>query len=809
MTVSTATSFNSYAGNGSTTSFAYAFKIFQDSNLVVTLVNDTTGVETTQTLTTDYTVTGAGSDSGGNVVFGTAPALGNTVVIRRVLPVTQETNYVPNDPFPAEAHEDALDKLTMLVQQEVASSELAVQFPEGDVGSGINNILPSVTGRSEKLLKFGLDGGVEVIAASDLSSAIIGANYAVDTFTGTGSTTVYTLSAAPGSKTNAAIYIDGVYQAKANYSVSGSTLTFTTAPPLNSAIEIVIGDAIPAGAATTASAVSYTQGGTGAVTTNVQAKLRETVSVKDFGAVGDGVTDDTAAIQAAIDASSIVHFPSGTYKVTNQIELPIGRDSSLLGDGRKLSIIKAFGNVSDTTIGAIIKLGSVSGLTAGAGTESFTFEDIQIDPQHATYGSNDKAIYVKTFLDGTVKNCRIKNSGTQGIYFQGITGSVFISETRFGQCGTNALYLKGSGKAYVQSCDFDGANTGDAIYSENDYTNISGCMFKNTNGPQIRQGESGQITNCTVINPVERAITIGNSMKRFVIANNSIDRNDGSTNGYGISCDLTVPGSVETYSVISNNSIMAHTGASTFDDGIRCTGTKYAVISGNIINGTERYAISADSVSGNLLISANIIDNFSGDGINLSDSDNCQMIGNVVRGDSAEGSVDWLRLASGTASNSLLSNVFLGSNGSILAANDEPLTVGNNSFPDKAVTDNPYATNKVFNQATATAEFTGSPTLLGSGLQHILVNTDGGNSTVTLPDIDDIGYGQEIWVHKVDSDNNLTITADTSEVINDGTTSSNSFSNIISATNTGIVKLLSSKDDGTNTWFVIDKVTAA
>ena len=114
MTVSSSTSSVSYSGNGATTGFSYTFKIFADSDLVVSLKNNTTGVSTTQTLTTDYTVSGAGSDSGGNVTFVTAPPSGNTVIIRRVLPYTQETDYTENDPFPAAAHEDALDKLTML-----------------------------------------------------------------------------------------------------------------------------------------------------------------------------------------------------------------------------------------------------------------------------------------------------------------------------------------------------------------------------------------------------------------------------------------------------------------------------------------------------------------------------------------------------------------------------------------------------------------------------------------------------------------------------------------------------------------------
>jgi len=63
--------------------------------------------------------------------------------------------------------------------------------------------------------------------------------------------------------------------------------------------------------------MGYTPAGTGAVATTVQAKLRESVSVLDFGAVGDGVTDDTAAIQAALNSGvPYVLLPPGTYLVT-------------------------------------------------------------------------------------------------------------------------------------------------------------------------------------------------------------------------------------------------------------------------------------------------------------------------------------------------------------------------------------------------------------------------------------------------------------------------------------------------------------
>jgi len=70
-----------------------------------------------------------------------------------------------------------------------------------------------------------------------------------------------------------------------------------------------------------ATITTYDPAGTGAVPTTVQAKLREIVSVKDFGAVGDGVADDTVAIQAAHNTGKPIYYPAGTYLVTSTISV--------------------------------------------------------------------------------------------------------------------------------------------------------------------------------------------------------------------------------------------------------------------------------------------------------------------------------------------------------------------------------------------------------------------------------------------------------------------------------------------------------
>ena len=128
MTVSTEVDHNDYIGNGVTTSFPYTFRIFKKSDLVVQVVDLNENI-TELILDTDYTVTGAGGYSGGNVILMSALANGYQISISRELPVTQETDLRNQGKFFAEVHEDVFDYLTMLIQQVTSWLGLALRRP--------------------------------------------------------------------------------------------------------------------------------------------------------------------------------------------------------------------------------------------------------------------------------------------------------------------------------------------------------------------------------------------------------------------------------------------------------------------------------------------------------------------------------------------------------------------------------------------------------------------------------------------------------------------------------------------------------
>jgi hypothetical protein len=160
MAVSSTTNKVSYSGNGTNTVFAYTFKIFADADLKV-FIRDAQGTETLKTLTTDYTVSNAGEESGGNVTFGTAPASGETVVIQREVSLTQDTDYVENDPFPAESHENALDRLTFITQQLQEEIDRSIKASVTNTIASTEFTI-SAADRANKIFAFDGDGDLSV-----------------------------------------------------------------------------------------------------------------------------------------------------------------------------------------------------------------------------------------------------------------------------------------------------------------------------------------------------------------------------------------------------------------------------------------------------------------------------------------------------------------------------------------------------------------------------------------------------------------------------------------------------------------------
>jgi hypothetical protein len=125
-----------YNGNGSTTVFAYDFRILDQSHVVVTL-KSAANVETVQTLTTNYTVSGVGGSTGGNITMVVAPASGEQLTFSRSIPQTQEVDLANRGGVQPEILEAAYDKLTQLSQDKV---ELLNRMPRFPVSSALTAV---------------------------------------------------------------------------------------------------------------------------------------------------------------------------------------------------------------------------------------------------------------------------------------------------------------------------------------------------------------------------------------------------------------------------------------------------------------------------------------------------------------------------------------------------------------------------------------------------------------------------------------------------------------------------------------------
>jgi hypothetical protein len=346
MTVSTTTRKKSYTANGSTTVFAYDFRIFNDSDLKV-YVNSVL-----QTIVTHYTVSGSGESSGGNVTFGTAPLNTLSVVILRELPRTQATDYVDNSALSATSLEDTADKNLMLIQEIDDKAGVGFRFADTVVDAGTITIDKNAADRGSKLLSFDAAGGLiatQEIGVSRGNWAASTAYIQRDIIKDTDNNNIYLCIVAHTSS--------GAVPISSNTDVAKWVLLVNAAAATTSA---------------TAAATSATASATSATTATAQAVISTAQAVISTTKAGEAATSATAAASSATAAAASADAFDDTYLGSKSSDPSVDNDGDALTAG-DLYFNSSAGNLrvysgSAWQVAAI----SASGLVTLTGTETLT-----------------------------------------------------------------------------------------------------------------------------------------------------------------------------------------------------------------------------------------------------------------------------------------------------------------------------------------------------------------------------------------------------------------------------------------------------
>jgi parallel beta-helix repeat protein len=391
----------------------------------------------------------------------------------------------------------------------------------------------------------------------------------------------------------------------------------------------------------TADGVKFTQAGSGAVQRTVDSKLKDVVSVKDFGAVGDGVADDTAAIQNALNSGAkSVLLPKGTY-LSSQLTIPSGI-ALRSNDGATIKAISA-----------------ISAMLAGATNAT------EITIYGLTLDGNGLAGYGMLFAGGSVlrvENNRVTDVTEDGIRVQAATDVRIIGNTVFNVSKLGiTLTLNVTDFAVSQNIVNGPARAG-IVFSAAQRGVISSNVITaiGPDGDGItgyhHQNADVAITGNVIKDSLNHGIHVGG--ERITVTGNTTRNSDNS--GIYIGANLNGssanPREPSNHITVSNNVV---------DTTVQWVGMWINTCHNCTVSGNSVYSASNQSIlledSTSTVISSNIVKDGQEAGIVLRNSNNCSLSANLAKNPRTNG----YRVEAGSSYNHFSGNL---SDGSVTTA---------------------------------------------------------------------------------------------------------------------------------------------
>lgn len=428
-----------FIGNGTASSFPFTYKVFQASDLDVVRLDQSTNVQTTLQLTTDYTVVlnqDQDSNPGGTVTLvAGALATGYTLTMTSDVPNLQPTDLTNQGGFYPEVINDALDRATIQIQQLQEQTDRSLKVA---LSSDVDGTLPPPS--PNDLIGWNADANALVnVDPGTIATVVAYSTAYADVFTCNGVATTFALTRNPGVIYNMDVSINGIVQVpNTNYTLSGSSITMTSAPPVNSVLLVKYREALPI-ADGDSQDIRYIQSGTGAVQSNVQKAIRRVVSVSDFGAsyLETAANNSTYITAAALYAASIdaeLEFEPGTYN-HNGITLS-GAGFSWRGKNTRL-------NYTGSSSLDAVYITAESSLSSGLSIKGIEFNGGFAALKIKGEGSR---IYREIFI----RECAFKNTASGALWMEHCE-DVFIDNNLFQNCGDNGVYYSFSRKAVISN----------------------------------------------------------------------------------------------------------------------------------------------------------------------------------------------------------------------------------------------------------------------------------------------------------------------------------------------------------------------